>query len=1671
MRNIFILFFFFFILCQLFAQKDLPNPPSDFQTISAGSLVIAMDTAYQKIVPAGQAPFNLKAYGLINQLLQNGFPVKWAIRSGKSLNGIDFSAQAKRIYPSAAPSSIMNFPGGPFIVPDTSICGITTQNIIQNFGNNVCVYQLINSEVIDIRYTISNRPKVAIFTNGGNQLIHAKILDAAGITNYDFLDAANITNLNSCYTLVSEPHWDYISANPVVVNGVKNFVINGGNFFAQCQALETYENYGFFGTTNGIALVNKVVTHTYHNTDLPILQISGTLMENQGGSVKNYAPRAGSAWKNTTYKVISQNGGDTIVSLGMHLSPPTTVGGNAFFLGSHDYYSLTDLRKLNALRMYLNAIFIPSVNNNVWATAGTDQSMTCVGGISLGCSPTGPPGATYTWSPSTGLNCTNCPNPVANPLSTTNYSLTVTNSNGCKSTDVVMITNNLVYPVANFSATTVCANLQTIFNNQSTNSPVQWNWDFGDGTMSVVQNPVHTYLTSGTYDVTLTVTNNIGCTNTIHKNVIVNPNPVVNFSSTAPCFGQPTCFTNSSTVPSGSITNWSWNFGDSGSSSNTSSLQNPCHTYTALSANTALTLTTNLGCQSSISLPVTISPDPVSSFASTLSCSGSSTCFTDLSSVSSGSIVGWSWNFIDPGSGAANSSSLKNPCHLYSTFSNMTAQLTVTTDKGCQQTFSAPVSFYPLPVSAFSTTSTCLREATCFSNLSTISAGVIASQQWSFGDPNSGVGNSSTLQNSCHTYSSSNTFNVTLTNVSDYGCQSSVSTPVTVSPLPVIDFKPSWSCLAKQTCFTDLSTIASGSITTFSWNFNEPVSGSTDSSTLQNPCYVFSTLNPIDVTVILTSDKGCVDTLQRSIAVSSVPSANFNSTVVCTGTTTCFSDLSTIPAGSIVKWRWDFSDTASGPADSSSQQNPCHIFLNASPTVSLTVTSDIGCENTVTHPVSFNPVPVADFSTTASCIGSPTCFNDLTSISSGNIVNYLWDFGEAGSGTANNSINQNPCHTYSGVNSFNVILKTTSDNGCQNNVTHVVSVSPVPTANFSTSHTCLGDQTCFTDLSTVVSGTIISHDWNFNDAGSGSANNSQQMNPCHLFSSLNPYNVMLAITSDKGCSDTIYSSVAVSPIPFANFTSTVECPGNATCFSDLSTIASGTIINWNWNFSDPVSGSSDSSDAQNACHTFLNTASPNVTLTVSSDSGCTNTFILPVSFNPLAQANFIATSSCFGIQTCFNDLSSISSGAITGRLWDFGEEVSGTSDTSSLQNPCHNYANPTVYNVSLLLITDLGCQSFISRPVKVFPLPVADFIANATCLNTNSIFTDRSMNPNNDTIINWEWKFDDGSPNGYGQAPVHTYYNLNTFIVTLITTTALGCKDTINKDITIQVSPVADFTSPRQGCMPLCENFTDVSQSIDGILTHWQWDFPGGSPNTSVDQNPVICYNNSGIFPVTLIVTNSYGCMDTSFIPQYMDVFPQPEADFIVIKYPESLLFPELELGHLWSNDVVNWYWDFGDNTPIDSTHQDPVHSFRNSVVNNNFYSFDVTLKVKNQFGCIAKINRGIDVRPLFSFFIPNTFTPNRESTNEVFFGKGRGISEYKMYIFNRWGELIWQCESKGDYTEWDKDNGDGMPAACKWDGKYCGSPVQQGVYVWKVELKNIFGDLYNYIGHVNVLR
>lgn len=211
-------------------------------------------------------------------------------------------------------------------------------------------------------------------------------------------------------------------------------------------------------------------------------------------------------------------------------------------------------------------------------------------------------------------------------------------------------------------------------------------------------------------------------------------------------------------------------------------------------------------------------------------------------------------------------------------------------------------------------------------------------------------------------------------------------------------------------------------------------------------------------------------------------------------------------------------------------------------------------------------------------------------------------------------------------------------------------------------------------------------------------------------------------------------------------------------------------------------------------------------------------------------------------------------------------------------------------------------------------------------------------------------------------------------------------------------------------------------------------------------QQQTVTISASGSLPVASFFTNE----DTFFLPDP------------VVSFTDS------------SQGETSWLWNFGDGTS--STEENPFHSYEDT----GWYC--ITLIVSNNTGqCKDTTVKCIHVLGEFTFYIPNTFTPNGELFNELFFGKGRGIKKYYISIFDRWGNLIYDCFREGYDPAQDKSPAEGLSAACTWDGTVTnrgmdmngksGQLAQEDVYVWKVELTDIFDKKHSYIGHVNIVR
>ncbi|MGZ3849531.1 MAG: hypothetical protein ACXVMS_08650 [Flavisolibacter sp.] len=352
-------------------NTDLPGPSPNLQLLPSGSYVIAMDNTLQ-VNSSGD--FNLKAYGLVVYLLNNSVRVKWSIKAGKAKDGVDFTALAEQLKPTLVAGGVSrNFKAGPFVISAADTTGVAslidafyTTNALTGL-NRPQVYRLTaDAPDVDIRYDLTAfRPKAAVLTDGGNQSIHLAYMTAAAIPAASYATSAGSDLLTNCFTFASEPHnTNTGTAVNNAISSIRDFVTKGGNFLAQCEAINNYENnsLGRFQTTMGVTIANVNVgtTLNYPGPDLSFSQYEGAYNASQGGSLKN--------WKISGSPINNEHDHATGTGSSSNVIGASVAklfygkGGLVFYVGNHSF-ATTSQAGINGIRMYMNAFLTPSNTN------------------------------------------------------------------------------------------------------------------------------------------------------------------------------------------------------------------------------------------------------------------------------------------------------------------------------------------------------------------------------------------------------------------------------------------------------------------------------------------------------------------------------------------------------------------------------------------------------------------------------------------------------------------------------------------------------------------------------------------------------------------------------------------------------------------------------------------------------------------------------------------------------------------------------------------------------------------------------------------------------------------------------------------------------------------------------------------------------------------------------------------------------------------------------------------------------------------------------------------------------------------------------------------------------------------------------------------------------------
>ena len=970
----------------------------------------------------------------------------------------------------------------------------------------------------------------------------------------------------------------------------------------------------------------------------------------------------------------------------------------------------------------------------------------------------------------------------------------------------------------------------------------------------------------------------------------------------------------------------------------------------------------------------------------------------------------------------------------------------------------------------------------------------IVSWQWDFGD-----GQSSTLQNPSHTFTTLDTFFVSLKTTTTLGCHSSYGAWAFTGTQQHADFSFNIAdtiCASDAVKFTNLSKDSS-LINLNYWEFSDSTFSLDD-----NPVHYFQDTGYASV-ILNTYYNGCGDSTERkNITYVKGPVQKISVDYDCN------SPFSALLKGNIKKaskFYWNFGDST---AIDSTNQNPNHIFAQrGNYNVTLKSQNDkTGCFYSSSAKVKIYSAK-AYFSTndTIICLGQTLKFNSAKSIDahvfSINDTNafYIWNFSE----NSTNIYSLDTCVSYSFENegNFKVKLKITDAHLCQDSMEKTIYVHK-PHSDFSADKTngCIPLNVNFSNNSTSYF-PIISNKWYFGNSDSSSSTNTSV-----VYMNKGDYDVSLIVEDDKNCIDTLKKLDFITtdgPVPNFHADKTKICLGDNIKFSYSSQNVN--IIGVLWNFGDGTT-----SQETSPVHKYTSAGSYSVSLTLSSDSGCDSTKTIADYINvqaiPIADFHADTThSNCYPLLVHFHDNST--SADINYYSWNLGDNT-----ISHLKNPSYVYLKPGNFNISLRVKTTNGCSN--TKTINNFISikgPYAEIVAHDTICK--HISTDFKIK-NQKNIKYLRWFFGQGGTTN-DSFPKYTYNTAGKYnTILLLKSDSSGiCTKYIIKPITVR-DINADFTidSLSSACPPFKFSVTD--KTPDSYSRTWNFD------NYASDNSLTAYYTfqTQGNKNISLFEKDSFGCLDTLTKTLTVNVLPTISiiADTFICKGSKIHLFASGANFYHWSpqtflsNPNINNPICFADSTisyTLTATSDKGCKSHKKTKISvvqipkfsindtsiiigdtislNNFSknigsyywspnqalsctncastlatplkSTYYTLTISDTAQCF-EISKTIfiDVMQKYSVDVPTAFTPNGDGVNDKIYVKGWGIQELLFFkIYNRYGELIFS--SNNLYHG--------------WDGKFRGQPQPIETYRYNVAVKTFDGNILRKSGTIKLLR
>lgn len=1233
-------------------------------------------------------------------------------------------------------------------------------------------------------------------------------------------------------------------------------------------------------------------------------------------------------------------------------------------------------------------------------------------------------------------------------------------------------------------------------NLSSADSNVNYVWRFGNNSTSNLKNPTYVYSDSGKYDISLTVTDNLGCTRTKTKNEYIKIGEIkANYQLPKDtfCKNSEIQFANTSL----NSRKYAWSFGDGF----TSTLINPSHSYNR-SGSFTVTLMVENGANCFSTFKDTIYIDSVNAKFITdkhYICSAPVVIeYTDLSY----NAVSWLWKF-----GSKKTSTLQNSKDTLTSqytphiFYNDT--LIVTSANNCKDTSIVLNNIEVNLLKAYFTPNNsamynnllkgCIPLNVQFHNATSYISSLDSIINFTWNINNNVVqGNNDPT----YTFASDGSFTTSLAVESALGCKDTMVVAV-LTGFPQVPgfylYGNDSTCANNPFFFVDTST-SYNYINSWNWQYSDG-----ESDIINSPSHTFMDTGYVSTSLVIGYN-GCYSSAftAHNVAYVNGPIGTFIPSFSCDDPYLYSFNGQIIDAN---RWYWDFGD---GTIDSTFSDTITHRYSQSGNyLVKLTSYNDSkGCSYYWERVVLVRK-PIASFScdTLVGCPGLKVVFDADSSkdvdpfLISSNYYNYKWlDSNYNLIKFSNDTIS----YTFNNIGNNYISLVVRSVTGCFDTLTRNIKTYK-PLASFSKNSTegCLPLTVEFQN--TTQSDTLFTSLWTFGDL-----TNSNEMSPTHIYNLKDTFSISLMTTDILGCSDSVsfHNDLRTfKPFPKISVSKNLACIGDSLIFTNSNHEDS---LSYFWSFGDGIF-----SNLPSPIHIYPDTGSFNITLKTTYQNGCDstltlNSYIHIQSYPEIEITTDTTYSDCYPLMVKFSSFSSTHSNL--NYHWHFGD-----NNPSNEQNPSHSFNKPGDYSISLDASTSNGCKTNILKENFIHVGgPYANIVKpDIICRNKEYTFSiDNKINVNT-----FKWDMGDGTFK-YGESVTHTYGIFGKFYPSLLlfSDSLMTCNKIIKDSIEIFLT-VAEYQIPELGrCQYNSFELTDIS--VGAI----KWDWNLNNSYLSSSQNPIVNIADTGRYDLTLITTNDLGCNDT--ISKTLVINPLPTIittnDTLICKGQTISLFANGGISNKWflngdsiSNnlmltekpDTSSIYYVtvtdekgcvnydsvnvlvqsipflyvskdttiiIGETVTISSSSQqnatfiwEPDSWINCNTCNSTMVQpmestqYIVTASDSSKcFNISKEIN--INIRKEYTIDMPTVFTPNKDNKNDLIYPRGWGIKSVKDFIiFNKWGVMVFRTNEKN----------------AGWDGDFNGKPQEQDTYMYYIEVETYENQILTKKGSFNLIR